>query len=1293
MKLLRIFMLWLLALLLLAVLSWGMALFLEWPVWAAVATFLGCLGLYVLLRFVVRQIQVFRSRSRMAQLSAASQTKAAAAASPRAVLSRNWKTAVGALRASNLRRLGNPLHVLPWYMVVGRSGTGKTTALTRTRLPSSIRKVNQSAPIEQTANYDWWYFDRAVIIDCAGRYVEAADLEQDRSEWEFGLDQLAKYRGSQGLNGLVLAISAERLISPDKDGLMEEGRVIRERIEQLIRLFGKRFPVYVLVTQCDRIYGLEEWASQLSEGALEQAMGFLAEPETDEPAERQFIDRAFDSIHGRLQMLRTSLMAHGGPVAPELLMFPNELYQLKPSLGVFLRACFGDSAYLETPFFRGLFFSSGLQQGGGVSTLLGKVLPAVPPHAGANAGIFLHDFFGQILPQDRDISLAATLRNPWRAATQHLGLLALVLLSIAAAIFMSVGFASNMKTLSLLEDKTRFNSKFVGRLEDDAETLERMSATISLIENRNNEWENRWMVSSTRIDELETKLKSNYTDNFRKYILPVTDANYTQDVSRFVPGDPNSEFPLMMQNLVRYINLLQEHQRGADRADLLALPQRQPTSRYSPGFYASLNQLYISNISWSTPGDPYVPLRLRAEQTLLNRFAFNDPVMTWLPGIVKANTELKAVTVQDFWGSADSAIGRVPGQELPVVAAAFTIAGKKEIDSFLAEMEKSVDDGPRFLAQRAAFEAWYRDQRLRTWQKFVSDFSGTERSLIGEAEWRAAMGGVVGASSPYYRLLNRLNEEFSAEASADLPSWLQLARQLGELRLQANRETTPKSTLGVVGTINTVGGKAIKEVLSGAAKQGEATLTGNIAAVETLQAFSANIKAVATEVVAGPGKAYQAAVDFHSFSTDPAGKTSALHAAADQLVQFRRLVGYNNPDDELIWQLMGGPLRFVLTYTAEQASCSLQSEWAAKVDWPLQTVPNMTAMVEQLYGDKGSVWAFADGPAKPFLQRDADRFSIVETLGYSVPFTRQFLPMLNDAAGKRVEQLVTRQRSDLQEQTEKLAAEKEQLQSQQALAQADRVLADVKQKSDAIKALVPQLSITTQPTSVNSGAKAKPFAAVLSIQCASGARVINNFNFPVSDSFPLGERHCGDVTLQIKIEELVLTKKYPGSTGVVRFLQDFRDGSRQFNVDEFPQARTRLDALGVRQISVHYIFEGQDVILKAAQQLDLLNRQERDSTAEKRRLQDVQFARDERVIQTRLSGAGSEPSIKVSLPKQIGVCWDAGATAHRPQNINTLFKELASARVQMSLPGVLPSGSAGKSSVHQTRKLSLSVTP
>lgn len=1268
MKALRSILLWLLALVVLALLSWGLALYMEWPLWAAVAVFFGVLGLYLLLRFIIRLVQVYRSRSRMAQLSAASQDKAAKQASPRAVLIRKWKTAAATLRASSLKRFGNPLYVLPWYMVVGRSGTGKTTALTRTRLSSSIQKVSQSARIEQTANYDWWYFDRAVIIDCAGRYVEAADLEQDRSEWELGLDLLAKYRGDEGLNGLVLAISTERLAHPDKDALLEEGRVVRERIEQLIRLFGKRFPVYVLVTQCDRLYGMEEWARQLNEKALEQAMGYLAEPDSGEPGENQFLDKAFGNIHERLQVLRTVLVARGTPVAPELLLFPNELAQLKPGLEVFLRACFGDSAYLETPFLRGLFFSSGLQQGGAVSSLLGQVLPPVPAHPSANAGLFLHDFFGRVLPQDRGISLPASLRNPWRTATQNLGLLAWVLLSVAAAIFITIGFLDNMQTLSLLQEKDRLSMRFTGKLDEDTTTLERLSETISLVERRNDSWKSQWMVESTNIDDLEERLKSSYTDNFRRYILPTTDANYQEDSERILQDDPNREFARMMRNLVRYINLLQAHQHGADRQALLAMPQRQHISRYTPELYARLNDLYISNIAWSAPTDPYVPVRLRFEQQLLNRLAFHDPNLTWLAGLPDTNPLFKPVTVQDFWVGTSQARAPAAGQALPVVPAAFTSAGKKEIDGFLAEMEKSIEDGPKFLAQRGAFEAWYKENRIQAWQKFATGFSGTERTLSGEAEWRAAMGLITGARSPYFRVMDRLNEEFDDLPLAQLPSWLRLSRELAELRRQAARSGTTGEALNVVGAINNVGGKAMKEVLGGAPRVGQDTIKNNLGAATTLQKFFKDLNAVATDVVVGPGKAYQAAVDFHSFSTDPAVKASALQSTADSLVQLRRLVGYNTPNDEIVWQLMGGPLRFVLAYTEEQASCSLQGEWASKVDWPLQTAPNMTAMVDQLYGAKGTVWAFADGPAKPFLQRDANRFAIVQTLGYSVPFTRQFLPMLNDAAGKRVEQLVTQQRAEQQEQTDKLAGQKEQLQAQQAMAQLDRALADIKQKADAIKAQAQQLTITAQPTSVNPGAKAKPFVTVLAIQCASGARVLNNYNFPVSDSFPLGERQCGDVTLQIKIEDVVLTKKYPGAGGVVRFLQDFRDGARQFNVDEFPAARARLDALGVRQVGLRYNFEGQDAILKAAQQLEQLERQEKEKTAEKQRLQDAQFAREERGIQAKLSSAAAVPAIEVSLPKQIGVCWDTRMTPHKPQDTQAMFKELAAAQLQQGAP-------------------------
>jgi hypothetical protein len=75
-----------------------------------------------------------------------------------------------------------------------------------------------------------------------------------------------RYRPRHGIDGLVLAISADRLKQPDKDALIAEGSVVRERIEQLIRMFGKRFPIYVLVTKCDQLYGMAEWAQQLAMG-------------------------------------------------------------------------------------------------------------------------------------------------------------------------------------------------------------------------------------------------------------------------------------------------------------------------------------------------------------------------------------------------------------------------------------------------------------------------------------------------------------------------------------------------------------------------------------------------------------------------------------------------------------------------------------------------------------------------------------------------------------------------------------------------------------------------------------------------------------------------------------------------------------------------------------------------------------------------------------------------------------------------------------------------------------------
>lgn len=1265
MKVLGKVLLWLLALAILGVLCWGLALYLEWPLWFAVALFAGCIGLYLLIKFLRRLYIVLRSRSKLAQLGAPLQT--AAQATSASALARKWKAAVATLRKSSLKRLGDPLYVLPWYIVIGRSGTGKTTALTRARLTSPIQKVDQSAAIGQTANVDWWYFDQAVVIDSAGRYVDAQDLEQDRREWELSLDLLARYRPREGVDGLVLAIAADRLATADADALIEEGRVIRTRIEQLIQMFGKRFPIYVLVTKCDQIYGLEAWARELPGNALEQAMGFLsdevyADAVSGKGGEIAFLDRAFGSIDARLQKLRIAMIARSAAVAPELLLFPNELERLRPRLEVFIHACLADNPYLERPFLRGLFLSSGQQEGGAISAVLDSTLPPVAPHPSARAGLFLHDFFGRVLPQDRHSSRPAELVNHWRRVTQYFGVTAWWLITAALGILLTLAFVDNIDTLKLLRASHPYESVLTGKLDQDVLTLTKERDVLVEVMHRDAGWMAQWMVFTTHIDGLEKRLKQHYVEKYRDSVLPAVLHNQKEDLDRLQASDPDDEEPFLLRNLVRSINLDIARQHGAGLDALQAMPQRQRIGRYTAAFYQKLNQLFLAHLAWSDTNDPFLATRVHANQMLLDREAYANPQMTWVIGLVPdKGGPVSPVYASDFWNTRALGAAQAP---MPMVPAAYTRAGRQTIDAFLGEMDKSVGDHARFMRFRSAFDAWYREQRILAWQNFITNFAPTERLLAGEPDWRTTLSNITGGRSPYYRVLDRLNKEFADEPAADLPDWIMLARDFERLRKQALLDSSKAAK--VVGAIDSVGGQAIKDTLGISTQAGSQDLSNNLAAAEALGQFFNQVNQIATEATGGSGKAYQIASDFHRYSVDPAVKTSSVYTALGSLAKVRQFVGHTETADEPVWNLIGGPLHFALSYVEQQASCEVQKDWQAKVLFPLQTVPDQAAQLNQLYGDKGTVWAFADGIAKPFIERDGTSFHVVQTLGYSVPFTGDFLPTLNNAVNQRVGQLVDQKREEAKKQAAKLQAEQQQLLAQQAKTKLDQTLAGIKPQTDQLKAQVVQVTVSGQPTGVNSGALSKPYATALTVQCAASAQRLENYNFPVSVSFPWSAGQCGEVSLQIKIDSLVLTKRYPGPLGLAHFFQDFHNGAHRFDASDFPEAKSKLQALKVTQLSVHYNFEGQDSVITIGQNLESLDQLQQATQDAQQQLQDADFKRAQQAIQDKITAVQmpSSPSINVALPQQIGVCWEQQAQSNT-SDVSATIRELVTRSVTL----------------------------
>lgn len=1168
-----------LLLLLLAGLSWGISLYLYWPLWGSFAIFLGVLGFYFGVQLIHRIWIVSRSRTKLAQSEKAGR-RAGGNSTAQLDLVGKWKSAISVLKRSSLKRFGNPMYVLPWYMVVGESGSGKTTAITRSRLTSMIKKISHTDPIAQTANCEWWFFNKAIVIDTAGRYVSPNSIESDQEEWEKLLDLLAKYRPKEGLDGLVVVIDSDRLLQNDSDLLEKRGIVLRERIDQLIRLFDKRFPIYVLVTKCDLIGGFNQWSQALSDVQLEQAMGYLGQEKQGDGAETNFLTEALDHIQERLRQLMLDMAVKGVDLTPEVLMFPAEVERLRAGLQSFLAASLGNNPYLEQPLLRGIFLSSGRQTGTAFPGLLSDMLGQSPAMLPSDKGIFLKDFFGRVLPQDRGLYMPTVIVNRWRQVTRNLALVCWLMFMAACMVFLLVSYAALKETLNDIQAAYPKQEIVSGtNAATTAQTLSAMRSVVDLILHNEVNWRTRWLAFSPAMTELEDDIKKNYVKGMKELLNP--DTVYGQTVGTLLKDPQAPVYPFMMLGITRYYNKSQAGLNGVSYDDILNMaPVPRETlqamdSLLRPDVIDAFDRMISAYFAWSVNHDPAIQKSSEVALRILSDGVFMPGQMPWLLNWADEQSDIKPVTLSEFW--VPGSIGNGGLQVRP----AFTQAGKARINSFLDELQQAFNNSPQFIAKRRAFEIWYRSERIHAWFNFATAFGSGSKLLVSEPAWRGMVQRVNKESSPFYMLIARLSDEFADLPKSELHDWLIFAREFTALRKNASETGLLKRTESMIGVINSIGGKAIQDAIDAKSLQVlTSTFKGSISATDTFVKYSTDFDAIASDVITGEGVAYQLASDFFAYGVNPSVKTSALSGLQDVFESYRNASGFNRLDEQVMWQLVSGPLDLLIRYVIEQASCGVQKDWEKSVLWRTQTAVTTREVNEQLFGAKGSVWTFAESTAKPFIQQSASQFLPMKAGNYLFPFTGDFFLFLNQSITMRVDQLVKNLRAE------------------------------------GSKGKTVKVSFSSRPLSVNPEAKVKPYAALLSIQCANEEITLNNFNIESSDSLTWSPDFCGDVTLQVKIDNLTLTRRYPGSLGLARFIEEFQDGERIFTPLDFPSVKEQLDAQNVKTISVRYDMAGHEALLKLAEDFDYISQ-----------------------ITTPSASASVTGKRLVSLPERIGQCW------------------------------------------------------
>ncbi|MET0983648.1 MAG: type VI secretion system membrane subunit TssM [Telluria sp.] len=346
------------------------------------------------------------------------------------------------------------LYELPWYLLVGSPGSGKTTALASSGLqfplagqmgigmglgPGPIRGVGG------TRNCDWWFSDEAVLLDTAGRYTtQDSDRAADSAAWSGFLRLLGTYRKRRPIDGVLLTLSVAELLeqSPAEQGAHIEA--LRTRIEELHRELGIRFPLYVLVTKTDLLAGFTDFFAELTREERAQVWGTtLPYGEQGAPAGAVVdFDAEFAALEERLnaRLIDRMQQERDPERRARLYVFPQQFAALRQSLQDFLAALFAPSQYTEKVLLRGVYFTSATQEGTPIDRVLARLgralqLPGghAAPQPGGGKSFFLTGLLREVVFREAGLA-GVNLRWERRRAWLQWGALGAALLLAGLAL-------------------------------------------------------------------------------------------------------------------------------------------------------------------------------------------------------------------------------------------------------------------------------------------------------------------------------------------------------------------------------------------------------------------------------------------------------------------------------------------------------------------------------------------------------------------------------------------------------------------------------------------------------------------------------------------------------------------------------------------------------------------------------------------------------------------------------------------------------------------------------------------
>lgn len=837
------------------------------------------------------------------------------------VLREHWKSG-----ASIIRRIHRQRTPLPWYLLVGDC-CGKSTLLASAGLPrfDDVTDNNVEGP---TRTLKWWFFRRLAILDISSQFLNGGPTF--RQTWK----KLVQWcMQTPALTGIIITIPMGSLMSGDRSNLLRLARQQRTLIEPLVRRFGKRLPIYVIITQCDHFPGFSLWYQQLSAGQKQQALGYRWNtPPHIDGQDIMTLQPLFASLQRGMSMARLSMASPANLNLAEyasLLDFPEAFASLEPALRYTLASLCEPNAYFSHSRLGAIWFTATEPQ---------------TNNRGRREGVFVHDLLNRQLPEFNSYHRSQCWYQRPLGKWLYISALVFIVIWLAISSTLSLGRLKPTLAHSTPDELTNFLA------EDEqypALTLRFLPFQLLLSQQQRQ--------AEDRLSQTPTKPRP----------LEKTFADYRQQVLAATPAQQRT---LILQ-LADAILCWQQMRNGAPLNALnhmlpvaTTLEQRTYPSELAPLTRLALERYYMQ----STEGERW----LHTAQQLLSTLVSQSPSPQWL---LAPTPEIFGIQADRFWSSLT---------EPPLIDSIWTSEGNAALNRWMTKIERAAEK-PLPILQKARI--LLPEQRQNAWRRYLVDVTANLSTASPVTLSRGDLLALEQNLSSAMRFAAHICAELEDIPPSEAQSWLTLLRQLQQIVIAE----APSPWLNRVVRMDQHLRLSLKNWLQNrpsSAHNGYAILSAPL----WQKWQSARNRAVQEAVAQGNPSIH---LTRGLFAPQESGEKNPLSAMYSALSELQSKLSPHNTDAGIaaVWLLYQDDAHSLLANAMAQSACWLNNQWKSTIIWPLGKDAEFRSHEEQQILIQESVSDFLQGPAKKLLIATDTGPVAAEYSGMKMPLSAEFL--------------------------------------------------------------------------------------------------------------------------------------------------------------------------------------------------------------------------------------------------------------------------------------------------------------